>query len=542
MDDLPLLALKLSRWLILLAFLPLLINYGLQLWAGDCYRFFPAAVAAALLLARRELTAFAAEAEPPFPAPARSWPLLTGTSLALLAAGMITHAPWLGYVAFLLFLLALSAGVGGAELLKKMCPAICVLACLIRPPGDWETATAAWLRALLESGCAQLLDASHVPALASGAALDIPGRRIGLDEAWRGLAYVPLVALFGLFCGFWRQRPALHSLALGLLGAVFGVLVTFLWVSGGTFLNYHLGIHLLAGPIHKVISWFWVGVQMLLVLSADQLLLCLPLRASPQETPAPPPTTFKEDQQTIQSFLYALYQERMDRLPTMRIFALSLVAGAFGIVYCATTWGPWQPNLAEPNVAAEPALKKPLALALPDSLAGWQQLPAALPPRQLKFLMRSDTLNPRYWVFRKESLVAIIQFGYTDRNAPELCTRYRSAGWWLKKEPQAADAVEAFDLVKPNGAGACLFYKTVTLRPEAQSPEERFQLQLLMPSRTPFAPMEKAAGQALFQALAKHVESHVASASQTPFASALPRPAAPSRLAANHTTCAEQRD
>ena len=89
-----------------------------------------------------------------------------------------------------------------------MVPPLVLLAVLVPPPGHQEQIVTLKLQHLAVGVSCRLLDALHVPNAQAGNVIEIPGRRLLIEQACSGINSLMAVLAFTLLYGFYLRRSA----------------------------------------------------------------------------------------------------------------------------------------------------------------------------------------------------------------------------------------------------------------------------------------------------------------------------------------------
>ena len=256
--------------LIVAAYTPLLIAHGMVLWSKPHYQFFPLVLIGAGLLVynnrhrlgqlqpgKYQILAYAG----------------ASFSIIVLAFGTLINSPLLGTVAFLFGLLAFLYSWGGWVLLSRMLPAWIFLWLAVPPPRNLDQVLINNLQTITARWSSKFLDLFGVVHSMSGNVVDVPGRRLMVEEACSGINSLFAILTCSLFFVFWSRRGIIHSILL-LLGG-FG------WVLVGNIARVLVialaftkrGIDLTEGFRHDALGFVIFIVMVGLVWSLDRLLL-----------------------------------------------------------------------------------------------------------------------------------------------------------------------------------------------------------------------------------------------------------------------------
>src|SRR5262249_40581347 len=198
----------LSLAAVVAAHVPLLVRHAQQIWLRPHYRFFPFALAGAALLAWLRMRGLKALT------PGKAW--LAAPALAvswlLLAAGEALSSSWLGGVAALVMLAALSYALGGVPLCRRLWPAGLVLWAVVPPPLELDRDLILSLQSWTTRASSAVLDVFGVFHVMAGNVVEIDGRRLMVEDACSGINSLFSVLACTLFLVLLRRRPLLRSL------------------------------------------------------------------------------------------------------------------------------------------------------------------------------------------------------------------------------------------------------------------------------------------------------------------------------------------
>lgn len=250
------------------AFAPAVVAYFARLSSLEHYQFFPFALAGAALLARRAW-------KEPFVASPTSrghWIAATLSALGLLAASIILQSPWAGYAGSLVMLTAWLYGVGGRANVARFLPAIVMLLTVLRPPLSLDARLIASLQTVTAQLAALTLDVFNVIHVRAGNVIEIPGRRLFVEEACSGVNSLFSALACTIFYLLWSRR---HAFVAGVM-----LLCVPLWVVAANagriaivaWLRSRWDVAADEGLLHDALGLVVFAVAMLLILSTERLL------------------------------------------------------------------------------------------------------------------------------------------------------------------------------------------------------------------------------------------------------------------------------
>jgi exosortase len=230
----------------------LILKLGRSLWDREQYQFFPLMVVGILIVGSerwRDLPWRRAR-----PGPFGVAAIVLSLGLTVLVAGeMLWLRPAAGG-ALLLILAGLAWRIGGGLLLRAMMPVGLLLATMIPPPGEQELTITLWLQQLAVQASGRLLDGLRVPHVRAGNVLEIPGRRLLLEQACSGINSLTSVLAFVLLWGVWQRRP-LWRIALLLPVAAGYVLASNIGrITLEAWLKTRWHIDVLDGTLHEILG------------------------------------------------------------------------------------------------------------------------------------------------------------------------------------------------------------------------------------------------------------------------------------------------
>ncbi len=403
-----------NRLLFALGYAPLLALFFVNLWGRPHYQFFPLALIGAAFLAWTRLKDVR---RPLVPGDRRVGGLLLASSFLVLAAATAYWSPWLGSIAAMLGLAGILWGQGGGKLLRAMMPALVLLLTIIPPPLAADTRLIQHLRVLAVSWSSRLLDLMGVTHALSGNVIELPGQQLLVDEACSGINSVLITLAGTLFYGLWRRRSALHILICVVNALGFVLLGNLARITLGAWLKAQYGIDVLSGTAHEVIGLVLLGCYLVMILSMDQLLVCLTkpvwARAKPGEAPV----------------------EREAAAPKPAALRLSpawarAAAGAFallGLAGLGLGWAHHQYSGARAGVPKS-ALRAGATFAMPEQIGAWKRLTTEVPP-----LQKVETMGvfSQVWHYRKGDMLASLALDYPFQGYHDVTLCYTLRGWDL---------------------------------------------------------------------------------------------------------------
>jgi exosortase len=401
---------------LLLGHLPLLHKFLVSLAGREQYAFFPLLLIAAAYLAVDRLRGA------PATLPRRgTWrvaaPLLLA-SLLCSALGAIFYVRWLAAPAAWLTLGALAWRLGGRAIAKALWPVGVLLLVIIPPPMHFEDTLTRSLQQLAVRGSSALLDVLRIPHLMSGTVLEIPGHRLMIEEACSGINSLLSVIAFTLLFAFLKRRKPAAVAALVLAAVAFVLWANVVRITLGAVVQQWWGINILAGSAHHFSGFVLFAVCLLLVASADQLLLLMTGADEAQSSAG----QLSARQSSTRSAVSAAGIQRPARAAASLPERPSMLWGAIGLAFAIVGIFSF---LRIQDCWPAPRLSGSIAIAPPARIAGWELMPGAVSEQAETF-----GRYVRRWIYRDGSMTAEVSFAYPFvdlRHDASNC--YSIAGW-----------------------------------------------------------------------------------------------------------------
>jgi exosortase len=405
---------------------PMLVQLGRSLWEREQYQFFPLMIVGAAAVAwdrwqdlpRRSLR--------------RGSPAVAGALLALaLLVLAMSAALWvrsMSLVATLFILTAIAWRAGGPSLLRTLWPSLVLLAIIVPPPTGQEQLVTLRLQHLAVTVSCRLLDVLRVANMQAGNVIEIPGRRLLVEQACSGINSLMAVLAFTLLYGFYLRRP-LRRLAVLLPVAVLFVLGgNVVRITAEAWMLVQCHVDVTGGFSHQLLGLALFGACVALVASMDAL-----LGGAAGGPPAPRPAAAVGGGSPPVS------------LATWPAWVAAATFAVAGTWIGARVWHAW----------ASPTLAESATFDLPPSVAGWQQVTAGA-----MYVERPQTeaAKSTVWQFRRDDAFASVALDYPFTGYHELTTCYHESGWTVRSE--AADPAEGLTratMAKPDGDAYLLF-------------------------------------------------------------------------------------
>jgi exosortase len=411
-------------WLTLFfgSFIPILVQFGLNLWSRPQYQFFPLALVGVTWLAWLGYQ----EAKTPQPGSKAVAGLLLGGSLAMQWLALVIWSPWLGAAAAGLAGVALSWWRGGWPRLKSMLPALVLYLVIFPPPLSWDAVFTVWLREQVIIISSRLLDWLKIAHLTEGNVMEIAGRKLLVEEACSGINSLLSISATALFYGFWRRRPGPHIVLLTIGSMCFVLLANVIRILLGVGLLAHGVFNLLEGRAHDLLSAALFLLALGLMLSLDQLLFFF--HEIPQDLGQPSVFSGDGDRSAIGD----------PWVPSRRawwvaaVFVLVGLAGT-GVFFRQRQFAQRQ------NGTANDRLKPNARFDLPRTLGGWNQVDLAGPVAKEYQNFNAQSLE---WHFQKGDWLASVSLDYPFNHYHDVTVCYTLSGWTLSQKSMHPASVD----------------------------------------------------------------------------------------------------
>jgi exosortase len=250
-----------------LAHLPWLAVQGRILWSYPHYQFVPFVPLGAAAIAVRN----SRELGTLVPGD-RRWSVgMLVLSLLLLALAATMYSPLCGTLATLCTLLALAHAWGGARLVRAMLPAWAFLWVAVRPPLGLDLDLIYSLQSVATRWSSRVLDLLGVFHIAVGHVIDLPERRLFVEEACSGIysLFVGLTAT--LFYVLWVRRGWLTSLLLFAAATAWVMVGNVVRIVTTAVLWYRWGLDINTGWKHELFGLLILVLTVGLIFSTDRL-------------------------------------------------------------------------------------------------------------------------------------------------------------------------------------------------------------------------------------------------------------------------------
>jgi exosortase len=400
-----------------LGYLPLLAFMAVNLWRKEHYQHFPFVVITVAVLAYLRLPLVQPLA-PSYPWPRR---ILIGTSVLLLAAGTALFSPFLGLLAALVGTLAVAYTLGGRPLLRAWLPLFAALCLIVPLPGNLDEALIARLQTIVVGLASRALDVLGVLHFRAGNVLEVPGKRLLVDEACSGINGLQSGLAFVLIYSIAMRRRPIVAVPLLLLTCGWVVVVNVFRVTVIGWADASLGIDLSQGLAHKLLGLSTFAVVLGLVLSSEQLIFFIkprwarPNMRSNTASEALPEVSPEQPQPGSSATWLTSYA------------CLGAIA-ALGILHV----GEWGFHWKNAPASAPEAGKAP-RLEMPAQFAGWERVDDN--PLEHSTAIGIDS---QAWALRKGNLIVVVSLDAPHRGFHPLEMCYDGSGWIM-------DQVKRFD-------------------------------------------------------------------------------------------------
>jgi exosortase len=496
--------------LLLVGQLPLLIRFFQDLWSRPQYQFFPVAIVAAGYVAWERLR------ETRLGDLKRgSLPVTAGLLVLawIILCGGLLYLRLMAPVSTLLMLAAIAWWAGGAKLARILLPTFILLLVIIPPPARFDEIMGSQLRLWAVHAGGRLLDFVWVPHVISGTVLEIPGRRLLVEEACSGINSLMSVIAFSLLYGFWQRRSPIVITLLTVAAAGFVLCANIVRITTGAVLIHYWKIDILSGTAHESLGVLLFAVSLGLVISFDRFLLLVMPRRTEADVTQPDAGQDRNERVLVTT-------PSPGFAPRLTWWTAAIAFATLGVALQFRTSHAW--------VASH--LSDDASFALPAQLAGWQHLEG-----EATLNGRPETVGRKsqFWLYRSGELTAGIAMDYPFVGFHDATTCYAIAGWKIQSTGAVRlagaprDGYYAVTMSKPpmlqgqmlfaqtdeqghtppetqtnpNGLSDFQFYLLLS-RQKAQAPPT-YQIQTLTLGAAPLSPQQQARVRELFLA-ARH--------------------------------------
>jgi exosortase len=407
--------------------LPMLIKLGRSLWDREQYQFFPLMIAGAALVAWDRWQDLPGRSSLRRGSPGVVAALLAG-AMAVLVASALLWVRSLSLVSTLMILSAIAWHVGGGRVMRAMVPSLALLAICIPPPRVQEQLLTLRLQHLAVGLSCRLLDLLHVANVQAGNVIEIPGRRLLVEQACSGINSLMAVLAFSLLYGFYLRRSIGRLavlLPVALLFVIGGNLAR-ITVEAWLWTDHHVDVT--GGFAHQMLGMILFGSCVSLVASFDALLGGSGDdgggAVAAKTAPASPAT---------RSF------------PGWPAWAAAVAFVAAGVWVESRVHRAWLPS----------NLPETATFELPPTLVGWERVTAGAAVVERP---QTEAAKSFVWQYRRGDTFASVAFDYPFVGYHELVICYSVSGWAVHSEtPDAAAGFNRVTMDKSAGDGYLLF-------------------------------------------------------------------------------------
>ena len=431
----------------LIGFGPLLAQFFVNLWRFDTYQFFPIALLGVGLLAKRGW----GEVRGPLMEGSKGLTVtVTLYFLVLLVAAVVLWSPWLGAAAFILAVAAVACELGGFSLFKAVFPAWLVLLTILPPPLKLADRFALLLQSWAVEGSSRILSLLAVPNHLSALVIEIPGKRLLVEEACSGINSVLFMTSACVFYAMWKRRSLVFLAALYILTIGCVLAGNILRITSCAWVYFNFRIDLFGGWKHEMLGLGLMGAYLLFIVGADAFLVKLTYRPGKHRRRAPAPSRTP--------LLKGIYFEG-------RLKAVSILLVILGVAQLVRGWDHYMRK--EETRKINPAWMDGSAkFTMSEDLDGWRLVSDPRPvPKRAAF---EDGVFSHIWQYEKDGTVATISLDYPFFSYHDVTACYRNSGWAIegsKLERASSEngliPCKEVAMLKGEGLEAVLLFSTV---------------------------------------------------------------------------------
>ena len=257
-----------SVWIVGATCLPFVILHFVQVWARPQYQFIPLFTALLGVLAWQRWSK---------PGEVQTGQYRPGLMLGLLLAALpvacvsvLLYSPWLGTLSAIL--------VAGAVLTHCVAPrtnggVLPVWLLLLLPlPVQLDTVLVSGLQNIVAAAASALLDLMSLTHLREGTVIELPDRRLLVEEACSGVqSLFALFAMTGLYV-VWHRRGFLHAMLLLVSAVGWAMFANLLRIGAIVIAAAQWDVDLSTGWQHEAIGFVAFGFGLLMMASTDLIL------------------------------------------------------------------------------------------------------------------------------------------------------------------------------------------------------------------------------------------------------------------------------
>ena len=406
-------------------FVPLLAAFFVNLWARPQYQHFPLALIGAGFLIWMRMKQVR---RPLLPGRAGVGSGLLVLTFACLAAATVLWSPWLGCIASLFGGAYLVWTTGGWKLLRPILPAISLAATVIPPPLRLDAEATLYLRSLAVTWSSEILDTLGVVHVLGGNIIELPEKKLLVEEACSGINSVLFILTACLFYTFWRRRGLLRVLLCVSASLAFVLMGNVIRITLGAWLEYNYHINLLSGWPHELMGLVMLAAYLGLIISFDELLQWIPLRQTQPSTPGGVAPARKTASPAYR---------RSPRLGGV----VACLFGALGLAELWMGWRSYQHLGRHPFVmAANSALTDKAVFTMPDKLGAWSRVTAEVGGNHF---IQALGISSKIWRYKSGPIEAALAFDYPFLGYHDVRICYANTGWNVAKTERIADPTGA---------------------------------------------------------------------------------------------------
>lgn len=408
------------------ACLPWLVLHAGRLWSLPHYQFAVLIPLGALALGWSAWE----EMEPLEPGSPRPASFLFALAWLLLFVAGLFFSPLAGTVGTLVVLVAVIWAVGGAVLTRELLPAWLFLWLIIPLPLNLDAKLVSTMQTATAKLTSSMLDLLEIPHVLAGHVVEVPGKRLLIEQACSGVHSLFSVLTCTFFFLLWMRCRLLRSVLL-LVAAVFWVLLAnVVRVSVIVWAFSSFGIDLSVGWKHDAIGWSLFGLTLGLLWSTDRFLEFIALAPLADDTDNFDSDTGVEEPAPPSNFQAGVIGSRL----------IAVAFGGLALVQIPLFWAVLGANSRVSGEIAK-AIEALGPTALPAETEGWQRLRFDGQPN--KAVADMAGVQSRSWTYRKGPVTATfsIDFPFPADSWHELTICYLSQGWALQQRrlPHAAE-------------------------------------------------------------------------------------------------------
>jgi exosortase len=242
---------------------PFLYDYFAELWRSPHYDFFPLALGGAGYLAWRDRARLRPVDDA---APHPALPAFVAGAL-LLASAVLLQSPWLAVVSSVWHLGAIAWRIGGPAAAGTLVPAGLMCLTILRLPLGLDKLLVQSLQTITARASSAVLDVAGVLHIRAGNVIEIPGRRLLVEEACSGVNSLFAATACTLFFVLWRRIGKAQAVLLLMTIPFWTVTANSARVVLTALLRYRWDIAADEGRLHDALGMGVFAVAMLLILS-----------------------------------------------------------------------------------------------------------------------------------------------------------------------------------------------------------------------------------------------------------------------------------